>query len=190
LRLVNNNFKTVADGIENKLGRTIIFDLIRLENYVNSEPYTLKIGWLYISFLLGHARYQFSYYKKSTSIPTSYSTEYIHYNGVRIKSVAQGLNISDVTESNQFSYYPAENAGYGWKGVFLPDILATSYLLSKHRYSDNSVFICESLKKTLNYYLNCIKCDESITKNRDEVLLWYQSELWPNEINESHKVNI
>jgi hypothetical protein len=32
LRLVNNNFKTVADDIEKKLGRTILFNMMRLKN--------------------------------------------------------------------------------------------------------------------------------------------------------------
>jgi hypothetical protein len=180
LRLVNNNFKSVADNIEKKLGRTIIFNMTRLKKYINSGHPAIKICCL--SFVFGHPRYHFTYYKKSITNPSIYVSEFANCNGNYVKSKGEWINISDFIECRKFSYYPAESARPSWKPIFLPDVLATTYLLSKHRQSDNSVFICNSLKKTLDYHLNCINSDDSIKNKKDEGLLWYQNELWPVKI--------
>jgi hypothetical protein len=180
LRQVNNNFKTVIDGIENKLGRTIIFTQTKVNDYILSEPLVVKWGAISSGFFTGNTRYEYSCYKKIETIPASYATEFINVNGTIIKNYNNNINLYDQCNEENFSYYDEGEHAQGWYTTFLPDLLATSYLLSKHRYFEDPVFICKSLNKTLHYYINCIKCDRNVEpKNIDDVLLWYQSELWP-----------
>jgi hypothetical protein len=179
LRLVNNTFKSIADEIEQKYGRTIIFTPTKHKNYINSQPSAMNICFIFASyFMTGCAEFENLYCIKT--FPNFYTAEFINSNGIKID--VNGKNFWESIQNTPFSYYPDQDQVWKWRR-FLPDSLAISHGLSNHRYYRNQLFVYSSLNKTLDYYVNCVENDKNIsnTRERETLILWsclYKNEFW------------